>query len=131
MSDFATIFYHVWFSPKRRKWLLRGDVEILLRKLLPEIAKEKGIKLLASELMVDHVHLLLELNQNESLSKAINLLKGVTARRVFQEFPELKFDAGVNHFWQKRYGRKEVPPDAVSDVTGYIQSQWDRLEKYE
>ncbi len=131
MSDFATIFYHVWFSPKRRKWLLRGDVEILLRKLLPEIAKEKGIKLLASELMVDHVHLLLELNQNESLSKAINLLKGVTARRVFQEFPELKFDAGVNHFWQKRYGRKEVPPDAVSDVTGYIQTQWDRLEKYE
>ncbi|MCH8940631.1 MAG: IS200/IS605 family transposase [Chloroflexi bacterium] len=122
MSDFATIFYHVWFSPKRRKWLLQGDVEILLRKLLPEIAKEKGIKLLASELMVDHVHLLLELNQNESLSKAINLLKGVTARRVFQEFPELKFDAGVNHFWQKRYGRKEVPPDAVSDVTGYIQT---------
>ena len=81
--------------------------------------------------MVDHVHLLLELEQEEDLSKIVNQLKGVTARRVFQQFPELRLDAGVGHFWQKRYGHKVVPQDAVMEVATYIDTQRDRVEKFD
>ena len=126
-----TVLYHVWFSPKRRKWLLRGDVETSVIQLLKETANEKGIRLLEVEAAIDHVHILLELSADESLSRVMNLLKGVTARRIFQHYPELKLDSGVNHLWQKRYGYKPVPEAALQTVRKYIQTQKDRLEKFE
>ena len=125
------MFYHVWFSPKGRKWLLQGDVEQAVKRLLREVAHSKGIELVACETMVDHVHLLLRLNTGQSLSKAMNLLKGITARRVLQQFPEVALDAHVKHFWQKRYGCRAVPSEAVPNVARYIQSQWERLEKFD
>jgi len=37
--------YHVWFSTKRRKWLLQGDVDARAKELFERIAAEKGIEL--------------------------------------------------------------------------------------
>ena len=127
----GNVYYHVWFSPKRRKWLLQGDIDDSIRGLLQETAKEKGRKLLELESVIDHVHLVLELPPNESLSRAIKLLKGVTARRVFQKLPQVKLDAGTNHFWQRRYGSKMIPEGAVDNVRAYVRTQRDRLEKFE
>lgn len=124
-------YYHAWFSPKRRKWLLQGDIESSIKELLRETALEKSIKILELESVINHVHILLELSSGESLSRAINLLKGATARRIFQRFPELRMDAGVNHFWQKRYGYKQVPERAVDTMGMYIRTQKERLEKFE
>ena len=122
--------YHVWFATKRRKWLLQGDVLNAMRDLLQTIAQDKEINLLESEAIVDHVHLLLEAEDQPALSKAVNLLKGISSRRIFERFPELKMDAGVNSFWQHRYASKEVAPVASGQVRQYIQTQWNRLEKY-
>jgi len=46
-------FYHVWFSTKRRKWLLQGDVEELAQQALREIATSEGIGLLECKAAVD------------------------------------------------------------------------------
>ena len=59
------------------------------------------------------------------------MLKGATSRRLFQRFPELKLDAGVNSFWQHRYEAKMVSEPAAIAVGQYIRTQWDRLDKYE
>ena len=61
----------------------------------------------------------------------MDLLKGASSRKVFQRFPELKLDAGVNHFWQKRYGSKVIEPRVLATVSGYIRTQKERLEKFE
>ena len=122
--------YHVWFATKRRKWLLQGDVADAALELIRDVARDKGIALRASETMVDHVHLLIQAENQAELSKAMNSLKGVSSRRLFQRFPELKLDAGVNSFWQHRYGSKEVPETASASVERYIETQWDRTEKY-
>jgi len=129
LGTMETQLYHVWFSSRQRKWLLQGDVEEAIQSLLMKVAKDKGIKVLALGMMADHVHLLLELGQEQDLGKAVNLLKGVTARQVFQQFPDLRMDAGVEHFWQKRYGYKLVPRGAVESVVNYINSQRDRPDE--
>lgn len=123
-------FYHVWFATKRRKWLLQGDVLEAVREELVSAAERHGIRVLEHEAVVDHVHIFLELENNSSLSKAMNLIKGVSARRVFQRFPELKLDAHTSSFWQARYGFKEIPPEREAIVRQYIRTQWDRLEDY-
>ena len=124
-------FYHVWFSPKRRKWLLQGEVAESIKGWLMDIASDKGIKLIACETMVDHVHLLVHEESPTTLSRSMNLLKGITSRRVFAASPEIKLDAGIGAFWQHRYGSKEISEEAVPRVTEYIRTQWARLEHYD
>ena len=124
-------FYHVWFATKRRKWLLQGELVAAVKDLLINIATTHDIELLEHEAVVDHVHLLLLVHDQSELPKALNLLKGASARRIFQRFPELKLDAQTSSFWQAGYGSKEVPPAAVGAVRSYIRTQWDRLEDYE
>ena len=123
--------YHVWFATKRRKWLLQGEVAGAAIDLIRQTARDKGIDLRASEPMVDHVHLLLRADDRTGLSKAMNLIKGASSYGIFRRFPELKLDAGVNAFWQHRYGAKEIPDGAAPVVQEYIRTQWDRTEKYE
>lgn len=123
--------YHVWFGTKRRKWLLQGDVAEATKELMRAIASEKGIKLLECEAVVDHIHLLIGADDEKRLSQAMNALKGASARRLFQRFPDLKMNEGVNKFWQHRYGFKVIDEAAADSVANYIRTQWARLEKYE
>ena len=113
-------YFHVWFATKYRKWLLQGDVLDEARRLLREIASAKGIELLECEAIVDHVHLLLDLSDKAQLPNAMMNLKGVSARRLFERFPELKLDVQTNNFWQIGYGSKIVAPNAVSTTKRYI-----------
>jgi len=123
--------YHVWYSTKRRKWLLVGDVGEAAKELMVAVAREKNIDLVECEATVDHVHLLVAADDRTHLSKAMRLLKGTTSRRLFQRFPDLKLDAGIESFWQHRYAAKIVPEPAAASVGNYIRTQWDRLEEYE
>jgi len=123
--------YQVWFATKRRKWLLQGDVGEAATELMWTVAKEKNIALSECEVIVDHVHLLISTEDRTRLSTAMNLLKGVTSRQIFQRFPELKLDAGVGAFWQHRYGAELVSEAAAVTVGDYIRTQWNRLDKYE
>ena len=123
--------HHVWFSTKRRKWLLQGEVLDAAREQFKEIADREGIKLIEYEAIVDHVHMLLDVDDKAELSRAMNYLKGASARALFLEFPMLKLDAHTNSFWQNGYRSNVVPPEAAEDVRHYIRTQWDRLEKYE
>ena len=71
-------------------------------------ASRHHIGLLECETMVDHVHLLLEAADDTELSKAMHLIKGVSARYLLESIPDIRMDAGINHFWQKRNGAKVV-----------------------
>ena len=125
------MYYHVWFATKRRKWLLQGDIEDHVKQEIEKTAQDRGVRLLQYETVVNHVHLLLELQPGDSLSRTMQLLKGVSSRSVLRKFPEIRLDAGINHFWQKRYGSKSVERSALPKVSDYIRTQKDRLEKFE
>jgi putative transposase len=123
--------YHVWFAAKRRKWLLQGDIGRAAKELMLQVAADKGINLIECQSMVDHFHLLIEVADRSDLSRALNLLKGTVSRRLFERFPELRMDAGVNNFWQHRYGARLVDVGATGMIRRYIRTQDQRLEKYE
>jgi len=121
--------YHVWFSTKRRKWLLQGDVADRAKSLFRQIAFEKGIELRECETMVDHAHLLLSA-QPEGLTRDVKLLKGISARRLLQQFPDIRLDARTDNFWQRGFGFRAVLEDAEG-VAWYIRTQKRRPSAYE
>ena len=54
------------------------------------------------------------------------LLKGVSARAVFEREPELRLSMESLAFWQKSFGRRPVPEDQLQTVRRYIRTQLDR-----
>jgi REP-associated tyrosine transposase len=123
--------YHVWFSTKRRKWLLQGQVLDAAREEIAKAALQHSVRLIEHEPLVDHVHMLIEVDDARALAKAMNYVKGTSARRIFKRFPELKLDAHTTSFWQAHDGSKLISEEARAAVTHYIRTQWDRLEEFE
>lgn len=122
--------YHTWFATKRRKWLLLGDVDDTVKDIIASVAAEKRIDLIECETAVDHVHVLLRAADRTELSRAMNYIKGLSSKRLFERLPELKLDIGMNNFWQHRYGLKVVPEGGREAVAAYIRTQKERLDKY-
>ena len=116
-------YYHVWFGTKGRKEALQGDIGAEVRRLLVETARRAGIRLLALTLVFEHCHVLLALADDQTLPSAMQQLKGATSRYIFLKFPALKLDMGSNAFWQKGYGRREVPEEGLPRVRHYIRTQ--------
>lgn len=122
--------YHVWFATKKRKWLVQGDVQDVVEETISSVSAEEGIDLVKSGMAVDHAHMLVRATDRRDLSRAVNHLKGISSRRVFERLPELKLDIRMNNLWQHRYGVKVIPEKARVSVAQYIRTQSDRLEKY-
>jgi hypothetical protein len=62
----------------------------------------------------------------EDLPNTMRLFKGITARDVFLAFQQLRFDMGSLSFWQKTYGRRQIPEDQLELMRNYILNQLDR-----
>lgn len=112
--------YHVWFSPRRRQAALQGPIDTVVRQAIHRIAAEHAIDLMEMETRWDHVHLLLRLPPQLTLARALQYLKGTSAREVFLAFPELKLDLGHEHLWQRGYGYRHIDRAAIPRVAEYI-----------
>ena len=72
----------------------------------------------------NHVHLLVNFPPKVALLKLVNSLKGVSSRRMRQEFPEL-----VQHFWRAQrlwsgsYFAGSVGGAPISVLRQYIEQQ--------
>lgn len=116
-------YYHVWFQTKFRRYILIDEVDQRIHELFALIAKEKNIKLVASGSLQDHMHLLVGLEDDQKLPWAVKMFKGISSRRIFQEFPSLKYDFRTYNFWARKYAAKEVLSGALSVTTKYILNQ--------
>ncbi|MEU8102662.1 IS200/IS605 family transposase [Nonomuraea muscovyensis] len=72
----------------------------------------------------DHVHLLVNFPPKVALSKLVNSLKGVSSRRLRQEFPELAAHYyRANKLWSGSYFAGSVGGAPLSIVRQYIEQQ--------
>jgi putative transposase len=95
--------YHVVWCVKDRKRILSGAVRKCLSDLLRSICEQNGWVILSQEVQSDHVHLFLSFPPVVSISIALKKLKGITARKLFLEFPELKNALYNGSFWSPSY----------------------------
>ena len=59
------------------------------------------IEILKSVVGKDHVHLVVSALPNWSVSNIMKMIKGRSSTKLFQVFPQLKKDIGVNIFGQE------------------------------
>ena len=82
--------YHIVWITKYRYPVLRGDVGQRSRELLREIALSQEMTIYAGAINRDHVHMLIGIPPNLSVSKAVQFLKGKSSHKLLSEFAVLR-----------------------------------------
>jgi putative transposase len=93
--------YHVVWCPKYRRAVLGGGVGARRGELIRAKAGEHGWRMVALEIMSDHVHLFVEAHPSGSPSHVANQFKGFASRRLRAGFPHLR--SRLSALWSQSY----------------------------
>ena len=71
----------------------------------------------------DHIHLLIDASPQFNIPDMIRIMKGVTARKLFLLYPEMKEKLWGGHLWNPSYCVVTVSDRSLAQVEEYIESQ--------
>jgi len=95
--------YHVVWTTKYRYEILGSDVGKRCRELLREIARSKEMVIYAGSINRDHVHMLIGIPPNLSVSRAVQYLKGKSSHKLLSEYGHLRKRYWGQHLWGRGY----------------------------
>ncbi len=112
--------YHLVWIPKYRKRVLKGEIARTLKHLIYEAVKVNWWWVEELKILSDHVHMLIQIHLDESVSEVVQRLKGGTSRVLRQEYPELTEFVWGDSFWADGYFAETIGERNVKDVKAYI-----------
>lgn len=118
---FYSCKYHVVWCPKYRRKVLTGAVEPRLKELIFEAASEIDVEIIEMEIMPDHVHLLMEVDPQYGIHRAVKFIKGKTSRILRSEFRSLC--SRLPSLWTNSYFVASVGGAPLEDIKQYIENQ--------
>lgn len=113
--------YHVVFCPKYRRPVLVDGVDARLKELIAEVAANLHFDVIEQEIMPDHVHLLLEVDPQFGIHKAVKRIKGYSSNVLRTEFPWLK--KRIPSLWTNSYFVSTVGGAPLAAIKQYIENQ--------
>ena len=99
----SVLLYHLVCSAKYRKVIFDKAVDEQLKSTCLEISKRYEIVFLEIGTDKDHVHFLIQSVSMYSPKKIVQAVKSITAKAMFQEFPEVKKQLWGGELWGKGY----------------------------
>ena len=113
--------YHLICAIKYRRKVLVGAVEVRLGKVLKMIADRHGYQLLATRVHDgDHVHLFVSASPKTSIPEMARVFKCVSAKLLFDEFPEIKTQLWGGHLWSEGYAVRTAGVVTSAKIEEYI-----------
>ena len=113
--------YHVVWCPKYRRKVLANGVDSRLKELIIQICQEIQVDIIEMEIMPDHLHLLIEVDPQFGIHKAIKRIKGKTSRILRQEFPHLT--TKLPTLWTNSYFVSTVGGAPLEKIREYVANQ--------
>lgn len=112
--------YHFVWCPKRRKAILREKIESRCREIIFDLCIENDWRLIALEIMPDHIHLFIEANPTYVPSVIIKRIKGRLSHHLRKEFPEL---LKLPTLWTPSYFCATTGNASTETIKKYIENQ--------
>src|SRR5215831_19613036 len=78
--------YHVVFVPKRRRKKLFGAMRRQLGPIFHELARQKECRIIEGQVMLDQVHMGIEVPPKHAVASVIGFLKGQSALAIARQF---------------------------------------------
>lgn len=108
--------YHMVWVPKYRKMILRGELAKGLKTTFQEISERYEFEIDTMEVKDDHVHLFLSAPPRYSPARVVQIIKSISAKMVFKQFPEVKKQLWGGEFWGDGYFVRSVGDKVTSEV---------------
>ena len=120
--------YHLEWCPKYRYNMFKRERnKKLCEDVLHEVAKRHKIEITELSVMSDHIHLVVGIPPTMSVSKALQLLKGASARELFKRRTYFRCRYPRGHFWSPGKFYRSVGDTDAETVLQYVRDQ--RLEQ--
>lgn len=124
ITSVTLINYHFVWIPRRRRKVLIGMIAKRLEELIYEIAKDLECKVLALEIMPDHVQLFLNCPPTLAPSDLMFRIKGRSARELRKEIPDPLMK--MPSMWTRSYFCSTAGNVSSSTIERYIANQKSR-----
>ena len=127
---FGQVSFHLVFCPKYRYSILRDEVKSACERIFHEVAEKYNFTIYELQVHPDHVHLFVGFKPDVSVSRVVQLFKGISARYLFQEFPELRRTYWGGHLWSRGKFYRSVGNVTADTIKHYISKSsgdWSRV----
>ncbi len=114
--------YHIVFAPKYRRQLIYNKLKEDIGKILRQLCDQKKVEIHEANACKDHIHMLVSIPPNLSVSSFMGYLKGKSSLMIFDRHAYLKYKYGNRHFWCRGYYVDTVGRNKEA-VKAYIQNQ--------
>jgi putative transposase len=115
---------HLVFVPVYRRRVITERVFALLKSAWEQVCADFECELRESGWETDHVHLLVSYPPKVALSRLINSLKGVSARRLrAANLSAVKTKLWGEHFWSPSYCAVSSGGAPLETIKRYIETQ--------
>ncbi len=117
-QSLSSLIFHLVFSTQHRKALISREIESELHKYIAGVLRSKQSRLLTAGGMPDHLHLLVSLDRQISVSEALRDIKSNSSRWIRRHFPNRS-----RFGWQTGYAAFSVSFSQIQPVRHYIENQ--------
>jgi putative transposase len=117
---FSCKYHVVWCSKYRRKVLV-DSVAARLKELIEQECESIDAEIMELEIMPDHVHLLIEVDPQFGIHKAIRQIKGKSSYVLRKEFKHLT--TKLPTLWSNSYFLSTVGGAPLEEIKKYISNQ--------
>lgn len=118
-----SIQYHLVWCVKYRQDILYGKIDTDVKNLLKQIARDHDVKMVEMESDKDHIHLLIACKPQHYIPNLVKAFKGVSARFLFKDHPELKKCLWGGHLWNPSYFVATGSENTEEQIRTYIKNQ--------
>jgi putative transposase len=119
-----TLHAHLVFTTKDRGGPFTDEILRRCEEVMRAVCTDFETELVEFNGQRDHVHLLVHYPPKVSISKLVGSLKGVSARRLRQEYPDhiRKYPSSA-HFWSPSYLAASCGEAPLTVINEYIEQQ--------
>ena len=115
------IQYHFVWATKYRYQVLRAEVAERARDIIRQVCISRDINIIQGHVSVDHVHLLVSCPPTLSPAKIIQYIKGISSRKLQDEFSHLQKRYWGQHLWARGYFCATVGTVTQEQIQEYIE----------
>ena len=119
---FSIHLHIVWITKYRHK-VLKGEVAQRVRATVREECQKAQVEILKGHVAADHVHVLVSIPPQVTISRLIQRMKGKSSYRLLAEFPQLRKRFWGRHVWARGYFCRSSGNVTDEVIKAYIEQQ--------
>ena len=113
---YDTCYHLVWCPKYRKKIFEREDIRERAGHLIRRICEEYDFEIIEMQVETEHVHILVSFPPKRCIGDVVRIIKSISARELFREFPSLRGRLWAGELWEDGYFARTVGDRMTRDV---------------